>query len=295
MASAKTDILFPPGRMVWGDLYKARTTDFEGKPLVVKTGPNKGEPGSKFEFGVAIAKGAETHWASTAWGAIIWAAGHAGLAKAGEMPTFAWKVTDGDSTVPNRQSKKPCDREGYPGHWVVSFSSSFTPNVYQTVPGQKDPARFDVKGAVNPGDFIEVFGNVGYNESAGNPGVFINHQAICLRGYGDRIATGIDVGAIGFGAAAAPAGASAVPVGQALATPPVPGVPAAPAAPTAAVPQPTPNAAFLAPPPPTPTPPAPPAAAPQIVMTALAKGASYQSFIDIGWTHEAMVKAGYVV
>ena len=97
MSNTRIDVLFPTGRVVQGDLYKAQDKDGDGKPLVVKSGPNQGKPTVKYFFAVAIPKKpGEAHWGSTDWGAKIWALGHStwpnGQAQA---PTFAWKVDDG--------------------------------------------------------------------------------------------------------------------------------------------------------------------------------------------------------
>lgn len=225
MANQQTPFLLPPGRMVWGDLYKARTTDFEGRPLVYKSGPDMGKPRSSIEFGVAIPKAAGQHWAASEWGAKIWQAGHAGVSNAGSLPDFAWKVIDGDSPVPpplrpgKPQGKAPNQRPGYPGHWVLSMSSSFAPQIVDGTQGDKFPA-ITQPDAVKPGDYIQVRGNVQYNNSAGNPGVFLNHEVVCFSGYHPegRIATGgIDAASVGFqagpvaGAQSAPAGSAAVP------------------------------------------------------------------------------------
>jgi|SRR5690606_15501917 len=319
---AKKDILFPTGRIVAGNLYKPRVTDAEGRPLVYKSGPQMGQPRQDFFFALAIPKGGEQHWAQTPWGQIIWAAGHEFMASAGNMPTFAWKVTDGDSQVPNRKGTKPCDREGYKGHWVVAFSSSFKPNVFN----RDGSARIVEDDAVNPGDYVQVFGNVDGNGSSSQPGVFINHNMVALQGYGERISFGPDAAAVGFGQGALPAGASAVPVGG-LSTPaptpapapaPTPGATTPP--PVAATPAPSPAPAPVvgaasapstpAPPPVAVTPnpgimnggiPAAPAApaAPAVPqgpqMTAKAGGVTYEQFVANGWNDAQLREQGYMV
>jgi len=42
-------------------------------------------------------------------------------------PAFSWKVTDGDSPLPNKKGKRPCDQTGYAGHWVIWFSQGWLP------------------------------------------------------------------------------------------------------------------------------------------------------------------------
>lgn len=298
--ATRHDVLFPAGRMISGNLYKLNHTDFDGKPRVFKSGAKAGQPNPVIQFGLAIAKQpGHTHFSQTEWGQKIWVAGHEGFPQANTRSDFAWKIEDGDSQVPNKRGKKPCDREGFPGHWVVWFQSSFPPKVYHLPAGQKDPVVFDQVDAVNAGDYIEVYGNVGYNDSPGNPGVFINGNMVCLVGYGQRIVSGPDAASVGFGQSPRPVGAQAAPVGGAMqhvappapgapaAPPPVPSAPAAPQAP-AAPPAPVvavaPNANFAPPPPVV----APPAA----TLTMLPGMGSYEQFRAAGWSDDQLVQHG---
>src|ERR1700733_10382568 len=110
--SNRIELLTPVGRLVQGSLYEPQTTDAENKPLTIRSGPNGGQPRVDFYFALAVPKGGEQHWSQTQWGAKIWQAGHVGFPNGQtQSPTFAWKVTDGDSQVPNRMGKKPADRE----------------------------------------------------------------------------------------------------------------------------------------------------------------------------------------
>lgn len=290
--SNRVDLLTPVGRLVQGSLYEAQTTDAENKPLVYKSGPNAGQPRVEFYFAVAIPKGPEKHWAETEWGKKIWEVGHKGFPQGqANSPTFAWKIKDGDSTVPNRVGKKPCDQEGFSGHWVLSFSSGFAPGIYNSDGTQQmlEP------NAVNLGDYIQVFGSVADNESQQQPGVYLNHSMVALAGYGKRIFTGADPKAVGFGNAPLPAGASATPISQGF----NPAPPAAPvnSAPHVYTPPPVapapvvPHTAILTPPPVPAAPPVPPQA-PVRVMTALAQGASYEQLINAGWTDALLIQHG---
>lgn len=264
----------PVGRLVMGSLYKAQTTDAENRPLVVKSGPNAGQPRVDYFFAVAIPKGAETHWSQTEWGAKVWSAGHAGFPQGqANAPTFAWKVVDGDSIVPNRKGNKPSDREGYPGNWVISFSSGFAPKIFN-----KDGSAPIVEpNAVKLGYFVQVNGDVTDNGSMQQPGVFINHSMVALAAFGEEISVGPDASSVGFGQGALPAGAMATPAPAFVAP-----VSAAPAAPVAAPP--APNPAFLGAP-----------VRPVHVMTALAKGATYEAMVAAGWTDALLVQHGMMV
>lgn len=307
MSSTKTPFTTPPGRLVAGSLYKEKTTDMSGRPLTVKSGPNVGQPRKEWFFALAIPKGPEAAhggfgWMVTPWGAIIRQIGEAFMPNAGQMPTFAWKIKDGDSQVPNQAGRKPCDSEGWPGHWVLMFSSGFAPKLY-TLLGVSAPTPLEGVDAVNLGDYVQVAGTVDDNDDRTKPGVFLNHGMVCLVGHGQRIVVGPDVASAGFGGAPLPAGASTVPVAAftppVIAAPPaVPGsAPALPAVPVAvalpslppglpavaAVPGTVPNPAFLAPP------------VPVRRLTAAANGASYEQLVAAGWTDATLIQNGLML
>jgi hypothetical protein len=290
MAQQQLPFTLPPGRLVWGSLYKPRDKDYEGRPLVYKTGPDAGKPRVTYDIGVAIPKqpGA-THWAHTDWGKVIWQAGHARVPNAGQLgDAFSWKVQDGDSAVVKQQpgkppGKAPREREGHAGCWIVALSSSFAPTIVDARSPKFEP--FTQPNAVLPGDYIQVQGNAADNESVGNPGVFLNHNLVAFSGFGQRITTGVDPSSVGFQVGTA-AGASMTPIGGAMSA--APAAPAAagapPAAPQVAV---APNPAF-APPPPA----APPAPAPARQMLPAAGGTTYEQFIAAGWTEAQMIQHG---
>ncbi len=324
----KVNITSPVGRIVMGSLYDPSTTDAEGKPLVVKTGPNAGQPRVNYFFALAIPKGAEPHWAHTPWGQQIWNVGNQAFPNAAQSPAFAWKIEDGDSQIPNKKGRKPCDNEGWRGHWILKFSGGFAPKVYQ----QEGAGYVQVmqKDFCKPGYFVEVAFSVDGNGSQSQPGVYINHSMVCFRAYGPEISFGPDVASAGFGAAPLPAGATmtppagAIPLPQApaaapaaYAPPPLPGVPQIPGAvaaplpqggfvPTPSAPAPgapapipvTPNPGFVQVPPPAPAapmapPPAP--AAPVRQMTAAANGVPYEAYIARGWTDALLVQNGLMM
>ena len=320
----KVNITSPVGRIVMGSLYDPSTTDAEGKPLVVKTGPNAGQPRVNYFFALAIPKGAEPHWAHTPWGQQIWNVGNQAFPNAAQSPAFAWKIEDGDSQIPNKKGRKPCENEGWRGHWILKFSGGFAPKVYQ----QEGAGYVQVmqKDFCKPGYFVEVAFSVDGNGSQSQPGVYLNHSMVCFRAYGQEITFGPDVASAGFGAAPLPAGASmtppagAIPMPQAAAAPALPGVPAgympppvpgavpgipqapgvapAPLAPAGSVPMPSapvpgapapipvmPNAGFVQVPPPAPAPMAPPPA-PAAPVRQMTAAAN-------GVTYEAYVAAGW--
>ena len=236
----KVNITSPVGRIVMGSLYDPSTTDAEGKPLVVKTGPNAGQPRVNYFFALAIPKGAEPHWAHTPWGQQIWNVGNQAFPNAAQSPAFAWKIEDGDSQIPNKKGRKPCDNEGWRGHWILKFSGGFAPKVYQ----QEGAGYVQVmqKDFCKPGYFVEVAFSVEGNGSQSQPGVYLNHSMVCFRAYGQEITFGPDVASAGFGAAPLPAGASMTPPAGAIPMPQAPAAaPALPGAPAGYAPPPVPG------------------------------------------------------
>ena len=294
------------GRIVWtgadngsNSLYDPCTKDFDGNPL----GNNDdGTPKLSFRFGLAIAKQpGETGWWDCPEGKIIHAQGFADHPQAAGGSDFSWKVQDGDSTVKSAKAKvRPCDKEGYPGHWVFTFNSGF-PIKFTNADGS---AYLLDKGAVKCGDYVRVAASV-IGNTGKSPGVYLNHAGVALQGLGDAIMGGPDLKeAFKSPAGAAPAGM--VPVGTIKpasgSTPPPPATGSSPPPPTGTAPPPqqvpqvpvTPAPAFVgAPPAPGAAPPPPPPTGPQ--MTPKAAGQTYAAFIAAGWTDKALKDNGYIV
>lgn len=278
------DILFPPGRMIGGNLDKLYPrTEANGQPKLGKDG----NPEMECAFGVAIPKAGETAWQQTPWGATIYHTGAAAHPNLVASPSFSWKITDGDSTLPNKRGKRPCDQAGHVGNWVIWFKQGWLPKRCNADGSVELP-----DGSIVAGYYVQVFGSVAGNKLVpnGTPGVYLNPIAVALLGEGDKIATDVDTKAVGFGAAALPVGARPVAaVAPQFAAAPNAGggyqapAPASPA--TANVPPIVPNHAILS------IPPAPPAG-PQ--MTAEAAGVPYASFIAQGWTDDALRAQGYM-
>lgn len=270
--STENNILFPVGRLVGGSVSKGRDTDYYGKPLTNKDGT----PAVDYSFGVAYPKHAGIDWRQEPWGARMVATANAAF-PAGQPanPSFAWKVQDGDSTVPNKKGNAPCKNEGWPGHWVVFFSSRFAVKTLSANGvGAVDPAT------VKPGHYVEVFAEVKGNGSTESPGLFVNHSLVAHSAPGVEIQLGDapDPAAVGFGRQALPAGATAVPESRLAAAAP------APAAPVVTQP----HTAILQPPAP-PSPPAPPAGP---VMLPKAQGVTYAAYKEAGWSDQQLIENG---
>ncbi len=280
-------------RLVSGSVSEAQTKDAKGNPLTVKKGPNAGQPTKRYSFGIAVPKVSGKHWSDSGvdWLADIWATGHAQMGALAQRKDFSWKVQDGDSTEINKNNRRNCDNECWPGHWVVFFSSSFAPKTCNAdASAEVDPA------SIKRGHYVRVQGSVVGNEDSGNPGVYVNHTSWVMHaGIGPEIKSGVDAKTAFAAPAAAPTGMQPVPqtAAQAAFTPPpplpAPMAPPPPVAPPTAV---QPSASFIAPPaaPVAPTPPPPPPAAPARVWKEA--GTTYEQYIAAGWNDDQLRAAG---
>lgn len=275
MSKEQVFVLFPVGRYVGGSIDKGRDVIKNG--VAVKN--DDGTAAKDFSFGVAYDKTPGRDWKDEPWGQQIVAKAQQDFPQGQwQHPQFSWKVTDGDSTVPNKKGKRPADNEHYRGKWVVWFSSRF-PAVTKDAKGRADVPADSIK----PGHYVEVYGSVRGN-TGDSPGVYVNHVAVAHSGgYGMEITFAPDLSEVGFGQAALPPGVSAVP--QSQMTPPAS--------------NPQPPAAT-----PTPTPPytgamTPPAPDPQLQLgqSAIASGA--KTVADVlawpGWTEETLLAYGHLI
>jgi hypothetical protein len=202
------EFLTPVGRLVQGSATKGRTTDFAGKPLT----DAKNQPRTEYFIAVAIPK---TDPGVAALLETIRAEAREGFpslfrADPNGPPTFAWKITDGDSRVPNRSGVIPADHEGFPGNWIFKFSSGFPFSCFS----KGAASQLTEPDAIKCGYYVRVAGNVAANANAQYPGVYLNARGIELVGYGPEIQSQGDAGAAfrEAPAAALPPGASPVPI-----------------------------------------------------------------------------------
>lgn len=209
------------GRLVAGDVVNGNSTDSEGRPLTIKNGPNAGQPRTEWYVALAVPKNGGTDWKQTQWGQLITQVAVQSYPSLFDQQgnllnpaqQFAFKISDGDSQIPNSKGNKPCDREGWPGHWVVHFANGFAPKLYKMLENDPQPLPLNPGEEIKTGYYAEIFANVKGNNATGNQsGVFLNMSMVCLRGYGPEIASGPDVSAAGFGQSQI-AGASSQPVG----------------------------------------------------------------------------------
>ena len=181
------DILTPVGRLVSGhpmEMYPV----MDDRTNIQKTFKD-GSSMFSCTTGIAIPKDGTTHWDQTPWGAAIKAAAVAAFPR-GEhgMRTFSWKITDGDSTEPNKKMVTPCSREGYPGHWVLFASSCFPVSCFHV--GKYAPHEvIQNKAEIKRGDYIRLSFTTIQNGSTDSPGMYINPKLVELSRAGQQIAS----------------------------------------------------------------------------------------------------------
>ena len=217
------ELTSPVGRLVGGHPMEPRAvTDDNGQPKLDKLN----QPRSQVFIAVAVPKGPETGWWETEWGAQVFAKGQADW-PGGEWQRqdFAWKIEDGDSAIPNKNGKKNCDREGYPGHWIIKLTTELGVKCYHA--GHYDALEQiqDAK-AIKPGDYCRVVFSVKGNGPSQSPGVYVNPhlfelsqvgQAIILEGGPSAVdAFGGSAPQMPANAQVMQAGAPAVPGGAAM-------------------------------------------------------------------------------
>ena len=166
-------ITTPVGRLVSGHPMVANpVTDKKGVQKMQKDGIT---PQIDFYVGLAIQKGAETDWKQTEWGQLIQQEAIASWPNGEHMqPTFAWKIIDGDSPIPNKKGKIPNQREGWPGHWIINASNGFPISCFPR--GKYNPLHDQLanKAEIKRGDYARLVIDVKGNNPSESPGVYIN-------------------------------------------------------------------------------------------------------------------------
>lgn len=212
MAKSIVEIITPTGRIVAGHPMEANavTDDVTKLPKMQKDGIT---PRVDFYLGLAIPKGTEADWKQTEWGQKIVAVATAGWPN-GEhaAAAFAWKVADGDSTIPNKKGKIPCEREGWPGHWIINASTGIPIKCYHV--GQYDPLnQIQDKNEIKRGDYGRLLISAKDNAPSESPGVYLNPTMFDFQRAGQEIIVESGTSAAdafgGAGVAAAPAAAAA--------------------------------------------------------------------------------------
>ena len=287
-----TPILTPVGRMVQGDFFKPNTTDQQGNPLVIKSGPNKGQPRTDYFAALAFPKTDATVQALITPMVQQAASSYASLFPNGaqpnnpaahwgcSLPKFSFKIMDGDGVDDN--GKPNSSKDGFAGHWVIKFSSGFAPQVWtraknlpdghpskalNTDPETLVQLQATDAALVKRGFYYRINASIdgnGQQLPGGSPGLYTNYNLVELVAFGEEITSG-PVAAEVFGA---PAGSIPTTGHVATTSPPNPAPPRA--APSGLTP-----AGHLTP---TATWPA---------------GFTHSQMTAAGWTDDALVQAGY--
>lgn len=263
------NILLPVGRMVWGNLTEAvaRKDYFTKQPKLDKDGKQV----MSWELGVAIPKGSESDWKQTGWGQKIVEVATGAFPQGQHMsPSFAWKIVDGDSQIPNKAGTILAKKEGFAGHWVLNCGTMLAPKLVN----RDGTAPILDRSIVRAGHYIQVLLMVKGNDSQQTPGMYLNAQIVAHSAIGKEIVQeSVDASKVGFG--------GDLPVGA-----------TSHAAQPTAQPVQTFAPMTLTPPPPVMTP--PPVMAPARVMTDKAS-APYESYIAAGWTDDVLRAHGLML
>lgn len=225
----KQDFLTPVGRLVQGDPFEAQTKNMQGQPLMTQSG----QPTQRYFIAVAFKK-TDPEFAKL-W-AMLEQTGRSSFPALNIAPPwdpacrFSWKVADGDGVDDN--GKNNANKEGFAGHWVVKFSSSFAPRCFHAGHYQPHEQIQDPK-LIRRGYFVRVAGTVEGNGNVQKPGIYVNLGMVELSAQGPEIVSGPDAASVfgGSPVAALPAGATPLPTPGSL-----PMVAAAPAASVAPLP-----------------------------------------------------------
>jgi hypothetical protein len=179
------EILTPVGRLVSGhpmemyevidDKTKKQKTFADGSPMFTQS------------VGIAFPKNGTQHWEQTEWGSKIKAAAVAAYPNGlYQHKDFSWKITDGDSTEPNKKMVTPVSREGYAGHWVLFASSCFPTPSYHAGRYQPHEVIKD-KNEIKKGDYVRLVFSTAPNNSSDSPGMYINPVMLELSRAGQLI------------------------------------------------------------------------------------------------------------
>lgn len=208
-----TNFISPVGRFVQGSLFELQTKNQDGTPIIVKTGANAGQPGSRSYFALAYKKDDPQFapfYAQMVAEAKASFPAHFDAAGNCTHPSFAWKLIDGDGIDQN--GKKNAEKEGFAGCWVLKFGGSFLPRVFYT--GRTRPEDQIKQPELCPrGWYVRVVGSMKGNQPSNKPGLYLNPDIVEVCGTGDVIVSGPDAAEL-LGqapAVALPAGAGALP------------------------------------------------------------------------------------
>lgn len=190
MSNAQSTEVMIEGRVVCGHPMTRRgvtQTDPQTRQEVPVMDQITGLQVTDSYFAVAIPKAGSVDWKQTPWGQQInaracqdWPNGEHGA------PDFSWKITDGDSMVPNKAGKKPAEREGWAGHWVVHCSTRFNIKCFHV--GKYDPTQqIQEDNQIKTGDYCRALLGIKGNGPTQSPGIYVNPMLFELSRAGQII------------------------------------------------------------------------------------------------------------
>lgn len=212
------------GRLVWGRPgVFSPVTDDDNRPVLDEAGQQVTDN----SFGVAYPK---AEFGQYLWPMMLAAAAEdfpavAQQGMAGAPADYAWKFVDGDANTGHKKGKPYNEREGYPGCFVMAFTTRL-PNVSYWKPSMVTPGAWDqiLHTEIKTGDYVSVSGMFVSHKAKNarsKPGLYTNPQGVLLIGVGQAILNSPDAATM-FGGmqyqlppgATAPGAAPAMPGGQ---------------------------------------------------------------------------------
>ena len=303
----------PKMRLLQGDAFTPSTEDMQGNRMVVKNGPNAGQPTQAFVLTCGIAKSDPEAIPYIMKLAAIAAKAKPALWPQGvkappanfppqyvqtvaqlfgcSHPQFALKVQDGDGFDGN--GKPNSTKQGHAGHWIIKFSQPSAPEVYED--GKISPLqRVDIDKAkhslLKTGYYIKIGAQVSDNENDQRPGLYLNPKFVVIMHAGEEIRSGPDAATVMGGGAPQTIDHSSTPVLVMTGTYTYETLKAAGWSDEQMI------AAGHAvrneapPPPPIITTPPPPVSSTPVMLT----GHSYETLKAAGWSDEQMIAAGHM-
>lgn len=160
------DIITPVGRILSHAIFTPNTKGFNGEPLArpeyyVKLAIPKTDPGWPAFRDALLAE------ARQAFPKLVFSAGPDGAPRC-NLPSFSFKVIDGDSAELDSSMKAPKDKPGHAGHWVIKLSTGFPTPVFNAsgVPMSAEQ--------VQCGHYYKLNASIVGGKNEQKPGVYLN-------------------------------------------------------------------------------------------------------------------------
>lgn len=286
--------------MLQGDFFTPETTDYNGKPLENKDGT----PAVNYYVVLAVPK-LSPEWpafrdmvlqtAREAFPRLQFSVAANGALQC-NLPTFAFKITDGDSTVPDMKGKAPCAKEGHPGNWIVKLNTRMAPKVVDYNMETRVTTILENYTQAKRGWWYRMSGNIRGNREEGKQGLFLNMGIVQRMSFDTEISGGISAEEafasaplVQYGTQIQTYSTNSVAPGMAYVAPATPATTTTTTTTTPPV-TPPPVASFLAGAA-APLPPPPPAGKATVPGCAY----TYQQLVDAGYSDEQMKQSGFLV